>query len=668
MTKEKKWIVLDCDKTRAMQISEKYNISPFIASVILNRGITSDDEIENYISKDDKLFFDPYLMTDMEKGVKCIKSALADGIKIAVYGDYDVDGITSTYIVYDYLKSCGADVIYYIPDRADEGYGVNKEAILRLKGAGVGLIVTVDVGITAVEETEFAKENGIDIIITDHHTPKEILPKAAAVINPKTPGNKYPNTELAGVGVAYKLIYALSGCDEKMMKKYSEAASIGTIADMVPLKGENRFIASYGLENLRDTQNTGLLCLMEASGIEKTQIVSSNISFGIAPRLNAAGRIASASVSVDLFLEENKEKAYEIAASLDEANKLRQAEEYAIMAEAEKIINQKRLYENDVIVVSKEGWHHGVIGIVSSKITEKYYKPSAVISINPDGSAKASGRSILGFNLFDALSECATCLTKFGGHDLAAGFSLEKDNIEIFSEKINEYAKKVMTEDILTPKLVIDAVISPEDISCSVASELEILEPFGIGNKVPIFCVEESTVSGVRMHKSGKHAFMTLEKGKTKFDAPAFNMGDSAGKYSPGEKISVAGMLNINSFRGTDSVQFIVKDIKECDKSTINEDTLRGVFVCIRNYISKNIFRVKLNGLKERVNQEGYIIGLTKLKTALEIFKELELVTYEIAGDELSLTRGKNFYSKCKLEDSKTYNKEILSNKLNSKE
>lgn len=668
MTKEKKWIVLDCDKTRAMQISEKYNISPFIASVILNRGITSDDEIENYISKDDKLFFDPYLMTDMEKGVECIKSALADGIKIAVYGDYDVDGITSTYIVYDYLKSCGADVIYYIPDRADEGYGVNKEAILRLKGAGVGLIVTVDVGITAVEETEFAKENGIDIIITDHHTPKEILPKAAAVINPKTPGNKYPNTELAGVGVAYKLIYALSGCDEKIMKKYSEAASIGTIADMVPLKGENRFIASYGLENLRDTQNTGLLCLMEASGIEKTQIVSSNISFGIAPRLNAAGRIASASVSVDLFLEENKEKAYEIAASLDEANKLRQAEEYAIMEEAEEIINQKRLYENDVIVVSKDGWHHGVIGIVSSKITEKYYKPSAVISINPDGSAKASGRSISGFNLFDALSECATCLTKFGGHDLAAGFSLEKDNIDIFSEKINEYAKKVMTEDILTPKLVIDAVISPEDISCSVASELEILEPFGIGNKVPIFCVEESTVSGVRMHKSGKHAFMTLEKGKIKFDAPAFNMGDSAGKYSPGEKISVAGMLNINSFRGTDSVQFIVKDIKECDKSTINEDTLRGVFVCIRNCIGKNIFRLRLNELKERVNQEGYIIGLTKLKTALEIFKELELVTYEIAGDELSLTRGKNFYSKCKLEGSKTYNKEMLSNKLNSKE
>lgn len=668
MTKEKKWIVLSADKNRALQISKKYNISPFIASVILNRGITGDDEIKQYISKDPGLFYDPFLMTDMEKAVTRIKEALLKKQKIAVYGDYDVDGITSTYIVYDYLKSCGSDVIYYIPDRADEGYGVNTDAIARLKDEGIELIITVDVGITAVEETIFAKENGIDIIITDHHTPKEILPDAVAVINPKTDGNKYPNTELAGVGVAYKLVYALSGCNMDIMKKYSEAAAIGTIADMVPLKGENRFIASYGLECLRETDNVGLNSLMDVAGIEKSQIASANISFGLAPRLNAAGRIASASVSVDLFLETNKEKAYEIAASLDEDNKARQAEEHTIMEEAEEIINKNKLYNNSVIVVAKEGWHHGVIGIVSSKITEKYYKPSAVISINSDGSAKASGRSIEGFNLFDALSACADCLTKFGGHDLAAGFSLNKDDIKVFSEKINTYANSVMTEDILTPKLIIDSKLSPEDISCSIATELDILEPFGIGNKVPLFCIEETNVSSVRMHKSGKHAFLTLEKNRIKFDAPAFNMGNSAGKYSPGEKISVAGMINISSFRGTDTVQLVVKDIKECDNSTINDDVLRCAFICIKDYITKNTFRFRLNELKEKIKEQGFMLGVTKLKTALDIFNELELVIPVINGDEISVSRGKNFYSKCELKDSKTYIEETSKNNLQSEE
>lgn len=668
MTKEKKWIVLSSDKDRALQISKKYNISPFIASVILNRGITNDDEIEQYISKDSKLFYDPYLMTDMEKAVKHIKEALSKGQKIAVYGDYDVDGITSTYIVYDYLKSCGSNVMYYIPDRADEGYGINIDAITRLKDEGVGLIITVDVGITAVEETLFAKENGIDIIITDHHTPKEILPDAIAVINPKTPENKYPNTELAGVGVAYKLVYALSGCSEKIMKKYSEAAAIGTIADMVPLRGENRFIASYGLDCLRETNNVGLCSLMDVAGIEKSQIASANISFGLAPRLNAAGRIASASVSVDLFLETDKEKAYEIATSLDEDNRARQAQEHTIMEEAEEIINKNKLYNNNVIVVAKEGWHHGVIGIVSSKITEKYYKPSAVISINADGSAKASGRSIQGFNLFDALCASSDCLTKFGGHDLAAGFSLDKDDIANFSDKINTYAKSVMTDDILTPKLIIDSKLSPEDISCSFAAELDILEPFGIGNKVPLFCVEDTNVSSVRLHKSGKHAFLTLEKNRIKFDAPAFNMGDSAGKYSPGERISVAGMININSFRGTDNVQLVIKDIKECDKSIINDDVLRCAFICIKNYITRNTFRFKLSELREKIKEQGYVLGITKLKKALDIFNELGLVIPVINGDEISVSRGKNFYSKCELKDSKTYMEETLENKPQSKE
>ena len=656
---QKKWLILEHDEDEVKRISDKFNISPLIASVIINRGILSDDDIAHYISKDDSLFFDPFLLTDMQKAVDFIKEAVLKNTKIAVYGDYDVDGITSTYIVYDYLKSISADVIYYIPDRADEGYGVNMGAINTLKEKGIGLIITVDVGITAIEEAKFAKDNGIDIIITDHHTPKDTLPDAVAVINPKTKSNKYPNKDLAGVGVAYKLLYALSGCDKKIMDKYSEAAAIGTIADMVTLQGENRFIASYGLDRLKSTKNVGLLSLMEVAGIEKTHIASSNISFGIAPRLNAAGRIASASLSVELFLEKDKLKAMELASRLDDDNKNRQIAEQEIMNEAEEIIQREKLYEDDVIVVAKKGWHHGVIGIVSSKITEKYYRPSTVISINDDKSAKASGRSIAGFNLFDALSACGTCLTKFGGHSLAAGFSLDENNIDLFRCEINKYAKSIMTSDILTPKMTIDAILSPDDISCATAHDLSILEPFGIGNKTPVFCVENALVSSVRTHKSGKHIFFTLEKGKKYFDAPAFNMGSELSDIIPGEKISVAGMININTFRGIDNVQFVVRDYKECDKSYITEEILRCVFRFVKEYITRNIFRIKLSELKEKIISEGHSLGLTKIKKALNIFKELELITFTIENDTLSVTRGKNFYSKCNLTDSKIYNEEI---------
>lgn len=659
MSKNKKWIVLESDSDKVSQISKKHNISPLVAKVILNRGITGDDEISHYISKDESLFYDPFLMTGVSSAVDYIKNAIKENIKIAIYGDYDVDGITSTYIMYDYLKSAGADVLYYIPDRADEGYGVNKGAIVQLKEKGVGLIITVDVGITAVEETEFARENGIDIIITDHHTPKEVLPDAIAVINPKVSGNSYPNTELAGVGVAYKLVYALSGCNKKIMDKYSEAASIGTIADMVTLKGENRFIASYGLNHLKTTHNIGLCALMEVAGIEKSQIVSSNISFGLAPRLNAAGRISCASVSVELFLANDKNKAMKIATELDEANKIRQSEEHAILQEAEEIIQRDKLYNNNVIVVANKGWHHGVIGIVSSKITEKYYRPSAVISINEDGSAKASGRSIAGFNLFDALSECSNTLTKFGGHDLAAGFSLQNENIAAFDVEINSYAKDIMTDEILTPKLCIDAVITPEDLSCQVATDIDVLEPFGIGNKTPVFVLEDAVVNANRLHKSGKHTFLTLEKNKSKIDAPAFNMADEAGELSPGEHISVAGMININSFRGVDNVQFVVKDIKNCDNTVINAENLRYVFICIKDYVTRNTFRFRLTEFKDKLGIYGCSLGITKIKTALKIFDELELVKSSLDGDAVTIKRGNNFYSKCNLEDSDIYNKEI---------
>ncbi len=654
MIKNKKWIVLDCDKEKAIQISKKYNISPLIASVILNRGIETEESIERYISNDSSCFHDPFLISGMKKAVEFIKKAVEDEKKIAVYGDYDVDGITSCYIVYDYLKSIGADVMYYIPDRASEGYGVNKTAVKELAKKGVSLIITVDVGITAVEETEYAKDCGVDIIITDHHTPKEILPDAVAVINPKTDGNLYPNKELAGVGVAFKLIYAMSDCDDEVLKKYSAAAAIGTIADMVPLKGENRFIAAHGLNELKTINNAGLSALIEVSGIDKTRISSSNISFALAPRLNAAGRISSAASSVELFLEKDKSKAAKMAIELDDANKIRQNEERTILEEAEEIIQRDKLYNDNIIIVAKENWHHGVIGIVSSKITEKYYKPSAVISINDDGSAKASGRSVAGFNLFDALGACSEYLTKFGGHELAAGFSLNKDSISIFREKINEYSKDIITEDMLTPKLIIDMLIKPEDISCQTAEQINILEPFGIGNRMPVFAVEDAVVKSNRAHKTGKHSFFTLEKNRVRFDAPAFNASENTMAICEGEHISAAGNLNLSSFRGIDTVQFVIRDIKDKDSSP-SDNELRAIFVIIRNFINKSVFRFKLCDMKKQLMQKGFNMEIAKIKTALIIFKELDLVISDIQNGSASIKRGKNFYSKCELNDSTTY-------------
>ena len=373
MYKQKKWSVLNKNDELSNRLSEKFNISPLLANLIINRGIKDDESVRCFIeSTDCSQFADPFLLSGVKEAVERIMTAIENNETIAVYGDYDVDGITSTYILYDYITSLGAKTYFYIPDRAEEGYGVNCQAIDKLAGLGVNLIVTVDVGITAVNEVSYASEKNIDFIITDHHTPKDEIPNAIAVINPKLGLDNYPNRNLAGVGVAFKLAYALSGCSRDVLDKYSQAAAIGTIADMVPLTGENRFIAAYGIKMLSTTDNPGLSALMEIASIDKSQINSTNVSFAIAPRLNAAGRIASAVSSVELFLETDSSKAQEIAKYLDEGNKLRQKEEQQIIEEAIVIIEENKLYNDNVIIVAKENWHHGVIGIVSSKITEKY--------------------------------------------------------------------------------------------------------------------------------------------------------------------------------------------------------------------------------------------------------------------------------------------------------
>ena len=653
MYKTKKWIVGEADENRVAQISKKFGLSPLTSRIIYLRGLVEDEEIQKFLKKDKSCFYDPFLLHDMQKAVNHINQAVKDNTKIAVYGDYDVDGITATYIVYHYLKSRGANVIYYIPDRAEEGYGINTTAIDCLCSMNIKLIVTVDVGITAVDEISYARKKGIDVIVTDHHTLKDSLPECIAVMNPKIPG-KYPYDSLAGVGAAFKLVYAVSGMDEEIIQKYCEIAALGTIADMVPLTDENRYIVYEGLKKLNSGSNIGIKSLLEVAGLSGKEITASTIGYAIAPRLNAAGRIASATRSVELLLEEDKIKALEAAAELDEENKLRQQEEQKILSEALEIIYRDKLYENEVIIVAKEYWHHGVIGIVSSRITEMFYKPSAVVSINADGTGKASGRSIKGFNLFDALSACSEYLQKFGGHELAAGFTVYTDKFEEFRNEINAYAQKLITEEIAIPKLAIDAVLGADNITIETVNELKVLEPCGIGNRAPLFCIEDAKIKGIKYLQIGKHAFLTLVKNNISMESPAFNMAEQTKYYIPGDSVSVAGSLNLNTYRGITSPQFITRNICVSPKFEITKQILADIFICIKNNINDCSDGIPADSF---VSSTGGSYSMSIVLIALKIFSELGIADFEYNSENqlVKVTKGANFNSKNNLSVSQTY-------------
>lgn len=657
LKKTKKWILPKYDDSNVQRISQKFGVSALVAKILCARGIENDNDIDLFINKDKGEFYNPMLLNDMAAAVEAITAAINDNKKIAVYGDYDVDGITSVYLVYDYLLSKGADVIYYIPDRISEGYGINKTAIDTLKNSGVSLIITVDVGITAISETEYARENGIDMIITDHHSLKDEIPNALAVINPKIPNTKYPFDALAGVGVAFKLVYALSGCDKNVFNKYCSIAAVGTIADMVPLQDENRYIAYVGIEMLKSTDNLGLRALADAAGCDICNVSASDIGFSIAPRLNAAGRIEKANISVELLLEKDESRAAEIAAHLNECNRTRQDEEQKILKEALEIIHENS-YENDnYILVAKENWLHGVIGIVSSKLTEMFYKPSSVISIDSDGTGKASGRSIAGINLFDALCACSGDLIKFGGHELAAGFSISKDKVEEFRNNMNEYMQPLMTDDVCEPTLSIDTVIKLSDINLSTVESLNILEPCGICNKTPTLCISDITVDSVRYTQNGKHAFVNVSQNGVRRELPAFGLADEISVFSVGDRISVAGFLSVNSFRGNKEAQFIIRDIHESDVYRyIDRSELARIFSVIRSELCGGELMLNRFSLLPAESSTA-LSRFKKLKrdTALKVFRELDILNLKAGGDIVCITEGRNFHTKTSLEDSPTY-------------
>ena len=556
----KKWRYQEVDSSLVEEISSKNNISELLATVLINRGIKTKKEIDIFLNPTRNDFHDPYLIKDMDLAVDRILKAIKNNEKTIIYGDYDVDGITSITVLKKFLKERGLDVGYYIPNRLDEGYGLNKTAIEKIAKEGYTLIITVDCGISGLEEVEYASLLGIDTIVTDHHEPMEQLPNAIAVVDNKRKDSTYPFKSLAGVGVVFKLTQAIGkklNLPEKEYLKYLDIVCIGTISDIVPLIDENRVIAKLGLKLVEVTKNIGLKSLLDASGYK--EINSNTISFGIAPRINACGRMGYEEEALKLFLTEDETEAKIITDRLNKYNKDRQDIEKSIFEEAISKIEENHLDKNNSIVLGAEGWHHGVIGIVSSKITDIYFKPSILVCFEGD-EAKGSGRSIPGFDLHEALSYMSDYLEKYGGHEMAIGLSLKRENFKKLQEKFEEYVTKKDISDIL-PIIEIDKIITLKDLHTDTVRELDMLEPFGEANKRPVFVYKNLKIDSIRALSEGKHLKLTLKDGNTIINAIGFNLGNYSKDYTIGDKIDVAGMLEINSFNGIDSVQINIKDI-----------------------------------------------------------------------------------------------------------
>ncbi len=566
---QKKWNFLKCPQD-AQTLAEQLHIPTVVASILANRNINESESAKQFLSKTKSGIHHPFLLKDAQKAAARIKQALETNETVVIYGDYDVDGITSSAIVYKFLKGLGLNVSYYIPNRVDEGYGINILALQKIRKDGATLMITVDCGITAVGEVEFAKTIGLDIIITDHHTCKVEIPRALAVINPKQPDCTYPFKELAGVGVAFKFILAivleLGLNTSEYFDAFIDIVAIGTIADVVSLTGENRLFVSHGLKKLQQTDNIGIQSLFQVAGITDKPLTAGNISFTIAPRINAAGRVGSATLAVELLVTDSRERAQEIAVQLDDENHQRQQTEMEILKDALDMISaMDKPEEKKVFVLAKEDWHHGVIGIVASRITDKFYKPTILISLS-DKLGKGSGRSVKGFNIFDALTHCSDTLLKFGGHELAAGLGLSADSIDEFDKQINAYANEVMTEDTLVPYINIDAVLQLGDLTLQNAEILSILEPFGMGNAQPVFAVMNTTLQSVRQIGNGKHCKISVSKAGRHAEFVGFNMSEVAENFKIGASLDLAFTIDTNIFRGNKQLQLILKDVRQAVK------------------------------------------------------------------------------------------------------
>lgn len=558
---KKKWIFLSdgLNKNEVSKTARDMKISQVMSVLLLNRGIT-DEKCADFLEGGCRLLHDAFALPDMHEAVKRINEALAREEKITVYGDYDVDGISSVAMLIKYLRSKGGVCESYIPDREDEGYGLNISAIDTIKEDGTKLIITVDNGITAIKEVLHAKQQGIDMIITDHHACSEELPAAPAVVNAKRNDSKYPFKELSGAGVAFKLICALEENAEKALEDYSEYVSMATIADVVSLTDENRFLARAGIQKMKNTPIAWVDALLEASCIDKQSLASHHIGFMLAPRINAAGRMGSAGAALSLLMCEDFDRARTLANRLNDENNRRKDIGNRIYLEAVDIIEKNSLYDKKVIVLAGESWHQGIIGIIASRIADTYHKNVFLISLD-GGIGKGSARGIKGFNLYEALSACSELLIKFGGHDMAAGLSINEENIPELDKRLNEYADKTLGEEEMVANIDIDCRLSCEGSLINLCNEMTRLEPFGTGNTKPVFGVMNALVRSVKKTKDEKHLLMRFAKSGKEFSAIGFSMGPAADALCAGDQISIAAHLEKNEYMGRVQPQFHLIDI-----------------------------------------------------------------------------------------------------------
>ncbi|MFA6308578.1 MAG: single-stranded-DNA-specific exonuclease RecJ [Clostridia bacterium] len=560
---EKEWVSKTVTDEEISKLSNEASISNILARVFLNRGMSEPLHVSKFLNPQISDIYDPFLLKDMDIVVERLVKAINEKQMITIYGDYDVDGITSTSVLYNFLLRIGGNADYFIPDRNIEGYGLSINSLKNIIKKGTKLIVTVDCGVTAFEEVEYVNENGAEIIITDHHRCIDKLPNAYAIINSCRNDCNYPFKNLAGVGVVYKIITAI--CIEmelgEIYNDYLDLVALGTVADVVPLIDENRIIVKNGLDLIRNTKNVGLKTMISECNITNKAVSTYNIAYIIAPRINAAGRIGDASRAVRLFGTDDEAEAKKIVGILTEENKFRQDTEMKILSDAIDIIESDSSYnEKKVIIVSKEGWHHGIIGIVASRIKEKYYKPCILISFE-NGIGKGSGRSIEGFNLFDALSDSSDLLINFGGHELAAGLSLDKKNIREFDEKINLYAAKKIDKAVFTPKIKFDTVINKEEITLNNVNELEKLSPYGAGNPSPVFSSDKFIISGIRNVGENRHLKIVLKHNDFIVDSIGFNLGEYIDEFSENDIVDAIFGMEINSWNSSKKLQLNLKDI-----------------------------------------------------------------------------------------------------------
>lgn len=557
----KKWEICKINEEDINKICEENNLSQLIGSILASKKIISKDEIREFLNPTRDDFHDPFLMPDMEKAVKRILIAIQNKEKIIIYGDYDVDGITSVTVLKKFLEEQGLKTGEYIPNRLNEGYGLNKEAVKNISEQGYTLIITVDCGISCIEEIEYAKELGMEVIVTDHHEPGEIIPDCLAVVDAKRKDNKYPFNQLAGVGVVFKLIQSISlklNLEAKEYLKYLDIVCVGTISDIVPLIDENRVITKLGLKLVEKTRNIGLKTLLESTGYK--EINSTTISFGIAPRINACGRMGEEKEALELFLTNNIQEAKQISERLNQYNIERQETEKQIFKQAIQEIEEEN---KDVpcIILGKEGWHHGIIGIVASKVTDIYFKPSILICFEGE-EGKGSGRSIPGFDLHDAVMNCNTYVEKFGGHSMAIGINVKKENFEKFKKEFEEYVQNSHINDII-PIIKIDKEIDLRKINIQDIRDLKLLEPYGEANKMPLFLIKNMKIQSIRTLSEGKHIKLKLGIDNYIADAIGFNMGNIAEQYLIGDRVDVVGSLEINDFGDNENIQINLKDIRK---------------------------------------------------------------------------------------------------------